>query len=81
MLEYLRHRAPNPSEHRIYMDRGTATLDSLYGPYQDKVDAIMRGHKYEQGKQFVSLVYNGADHSERAWRQRIDAILKWMLEK
>jgi len=81
MLEYLRHSAPNPSDHRIYFDRGTATLDSLYGPYQDKVDAIMRGHKYEQGKHFVSLVYNGADHSERSWRQRMDPILRWMLEK
>ena len=81
MLEYLRHSAPNPSDHRIYFDRGTATLDSLYGPYQDKVDAIMRGHKYERGKHFVSLVYNGADHSERSWRQRMDVVLKWMLEK
>jgi predicted alpha/beta superfamily hydrolase len=81
MVEYLRNSAPNPSEHRIYFDHGTATLDSLYGPYQERVDAIMRGHKYVEGKNFVSLVFDGADHSERAWRQRVDVVLKFLLGK
>lgn len=81
MVEYLRNSAPNPREHRIYFDHGTATLDSLYGPYQERVDAIMRGHKYVEGEHFMSRVFEGADHSERAWRQRVDIALKFLLSK
>ncbi len=40
-IKYLRHHLPSPSNHRIYFDHGTATLDSLYKPYQNIVDSIM----------------------------------------
>ncbi len=81
MVEYLRNSAPKPSEHFIYFDHGTVGVDSLYGEYQVRVDGIMRGHKYKEGEQFISRVFDGADHSERAWRQRVDIALKYLLSK
>jgi enterochelin esterase-like enzyme len=41
LIEYLRQKLPNPTDHRIYFDHGTETLDALYEPYQLRVDQIM----------------------------------------
>jgi predicted alpha/beta superfamily hydrolase len=80
-LDYLRRGVAKASEHRIYFDHGTATLDSLYAPYQEQVDAIMRAHRYEDGEHFMTRVFDGADHSERSWRQRLDIPLVFLLKR
>ncbi|MDZ4749466.1 MAG: alpha/beta hydrolase-fold protein, partial [Saprospiraceae bacterium] len=40
-IKYLSQHLPSAVNHRIYFDYGTATLDSLYKPYQTMVDSIM----------------------------------------
>jgi len=80
-VEYFRHHVPKRSEHRLYFDQGTATLDSLYAPYQLQVDGILRQARYRDGEDFVSRVFDGADHSERAWRQRVEFPLEFLLKR
>ncbi len=80
MVRYLRQALPPPaSGHRFWFDHGTETLDSLYAPYQRQVDGIMRAAGYVEGRNWVTRVYPGADHSERAWRVRVADPLVFLL--
>lgn len=82
MVAYLRQALPPASAappHRFWFDHGTATLDSLYEPYQRQVDAILKAAGYAEGKNWISRVYPGADHSERAWRARVAESLVFLL--
>ncbi len=79
MVEYLKDALPEPGRHRIYFDHGTKTLDALYEPYQTKVDKIMRAKGYGQNQDWVTHCFEGAAHSERAWRKRVHIPLKFLL--
>lgn len=78
MLDYLEKRLPDPTTHRVYMDRGTTTLDATYGDYQTRADALFRTKGYT-GAAVLSRVFEGADHTERAWRQRVEIPLRFLL--
>ncbi|NBP06843.1 MAG: alpha/beta hydrolase, partial [Bacteroidetes bacterium] len=43
---YLSQKLPSPAHHKIFFAHGTGYLDSLYGPHQKKVDAIMKKKGY-----------------------------------
>ncbi|MBK3517856.1 alpha/beta hydrolase [Carboxylicivirga marina] len=80
-FNYLKHNIPNAKTHRIYFDYGTATLDSLYEPYQLKVDSLMFLHGYQSDKNYVSKRFEGAEHTETAWRKRLHIPLEFMLKE
>lgn len=67
-----------PGAHRLYMDRGDQKLDSFYPPYQDKLDAAVRGAGWGDAN-FMSRVFPGTEHNEAAWRGRIDVPLLFLL--
>ena len=79
MVAYLRTALPAPASHRIYFDHGTATLDSLYPPFQLQADSAMRSAGYTEGRNWVTRVFPGAEHSERAWRARVAEPLVFLL--
>ncbi|MDX2185319.1 MAG: alpha/beta hydrolase-fold protein [Opitutaceae bacterium] len=82
MLPYLEggKRLPDPATHRIYFDFGTVGLDAAYEPYQRQVDKMMRERGFTEGANWVTRKYAGAEHSERAWRQRAPEILEYLLK-
>lgn len=69
-FQYLRQRLPEPGTHRIYFDYGDQTLDALYPPLQREVDQIMREKGFTE-KNWMTLFFKGADHSEKAWAGRL----------
>ena len=75
---YLRRHLPAAATHRLYFDHGTATLDSLYSPHQQAVDALLRQRNYPP-RRWTSRVFVGASHSERAWAQRLTEPLEFLL--
>jgi glycosidase/predicted alpha/beta superfamily hydrolase len=79
VIDYLRGHAPDPRTHRFYFDLGTATLDSLFPPWQARADSAMRAAGYVEGKSFVSRTFVGAEHNERAWRERLEIPLTFLL--
>jgi predicted alpha/beta superfamily hydrolase len=79
MIDYLEPRLPGLRGHRFYFDFGTATLDSNYEPYQRRVDALMRRAGFVEGVEWMTRKYEGDEHSERAWRRRVDVPLKFLL--
>ncbi|TAJ13675.1 alpha/beta hydrolase [Marinilabiliaceae bacterium JC017] len=81
VLKYVKNNLPTPESHKIYFDHGTATLDSLYQPYQQKVDAMMLKRGYKPGQNFVSKIFEGEAHTEDAWKKRLHIPLEFLLEK
>jgi predicted alpha/beta superfamily hydrolase len=80
MIDYLEPRlAGLRGGHRFYFDFGTETLDSNYEPYQRRVDALMRRAGYVEGVDWMTRKYEGDEHSERAWRRRVDVPLRFLL--
>jgi enterochelin esterase-like enzyme len=80
-VDWLAQHLPDPRRHRIYYDHGTATLDASYAPYQARMDAAMRAAGYTPGRHWVTRRFEGAEHSERAWRARVDEPLLFLLGK
>jgi predicted alpha/beta superfamily hydrolase len=79
MIAYLRAALPLPGVHRVYFDRGTEALDASYASYQRQVDQVMRSAGYREGEDWVTHVFAGAEHSERAWRERVHIPLEFLL--
>lgn len=77
--DYLAQNLPNPETHRIYFDFGTATLDALYEPCQLPIDSVMVNGGYTEAN-WITRKFEGADHSEQAWRSRLDIPLTFLMK-
>ncbi len=64
---------------RFFFDYGTETLDSTYEKDHEPVRAWLLGQGLVEGRDFRMQRYDGADHSERAWRSRVGDQLQWLL--
>lgn len=71
---------PRPGVHRIYYDYGTATLDAEYEPFQLEMDHCMEMAGYRRDIDWVTRKFLEADHSEAAWRTRVDIPLAFLLQ-
>ena len=71
-------KAHLPEGCRVYMDHGTKGLDSMYGPWQEKMDAVFREAGWDASR-YESLVFEGHDHNEDCWAQRLEHPLRFLL--
>ncbi|MCW4469925.1 alpha/beta hydrolase-fold protein [Flavobacterium sp. MFBS3-15] len=78
---YMKDHFPSPKDHRVYFDYGTATLDQYYEPHQKLVDDIMRAKGYTEGRNWVTRKFEGAEHNEQSWQNRMDVILEFLYGK
>jgi enterochelin esterase-like enzyme len=79
-LNYLKNNLPDPKTHRLYFDCGDQSIDSLYPPIQKKVDEVMKSKGYTF-KNWKTKYFPGKDHSEKAWNERLDVPLLFLLNK
>jgi predicted alpha/beta superfamily hydrolase len=79
LVEAMATALPPPGAHRLYFDYGTATLDAGYEPYQRQMDRLLLEAGYEQGRDCLTRKFPGAEHSERAWRERAAIPLGFLL--
>lgn len=77
-VAYLKAHIPPPAGHRIYFDHGTATLDAMYAPTQQRVDRLFRARGYSDAN-FMSKVFPGAAHTEDAWAARVTVPMRFLL--
>jgi predicted alpha/beta superfamily hydrolase len=70
---------PTPGRHKLYFDYGTATLDELYEPFQQRMDSHLQAAGYTRGTDWMTLKFEGAEHNEAAWRKRVDGPLRFLL--
>ncbi len=78
IFEYMNNNLPDSKSHKIYFDYGTETLDALYLPYQVKIDELLSKKGYNESNS-KNLKFEGADHSENSWSQRLDIPLTFLL--
>lgn len=76
-LRYLKKALPHPNKHKIYFDCGDQTLDALYPAIQKKVDALMKRKGYDE-KSWQTEYFPGENHSEQAWKKRLDVPLGFL---
>jgi enterochelin esterase-like enzyme len=77
---YIRKNLKPELNTRIYFDFGTATLDALYPPLQAKIDAVMVENGFDSNN-WSTQKFEGANHSEVAWNERLDIPLLFLLKK
>lgn len=80
-IDWFAAHLPDRRTHRLYLDHGTATLDAGYAPYQQRMDAALRRAGWRAGRDFVTRTFDGAEHSEVAWRARAEVPLRLLLGK
>ncbi|TBN00892.1 esterase [Hyunsoonleella flava] len=78
ILSYLENKLPNPSNHKIYFDYGTETLDAFYPQYAPMVNRILISNGYSE-ENYKNEKFEGADHSENSWNKRLNVPLTFLL--
>jgi enterochelin esterase-like enzyme len=78
--KYLLSNLPRPPRGKIYFDYGSETLDSLYKPYQQLVDTIMKRAGYTTAN-WITKEFPGNNHSEISWSRRLNIPLEFLLGK
>lgn len=77
---YLEQELKADKKHRLYVDRGTATLDAYYGPYHDRLLNTLERVGYDQkNPRFLEAIVEGAAHDEKSWAQRLEVPILFML--
>ncbi len=79
-LEYMRTHLPKANTHKLYFDYGDQTLDALYPPLQQKVDALMKAKGYTEAY-WMTKFYPGDDHSEKSWHGRLPIPFEFLFGK
>jgi enterochelin esterase-like enzyme len=78
-FDWLATALPRAGMLRLYFDHGDVSLDALYAPYQQQMDAILRAKGYRQGVDVISKVFPGSGHSEADWGARVDLPLRFLI--
>jgi len=78
LLNYLALQLPGPGRHRLWADRGTDALDSLYAPSLTLFADLLHERGYTDADA-VTRVFEGAGHNERDWAARLDEPLLFLL--
>ena len=79
LVDAMASALPNPAAHKLYFDFGTETLDAEYEPFQHNMDVYLRKAGYVENKNWLTLKFEGAEHSERSWRERVEIPLAFLL--
>jgi len=79
LVDALGAALPSAGRHRLYFDFGTETLDADYEPWQRRMDEWLRTASYREGRDWSTRKFEGAEHSERAWRERVPIPLAFLL--
>jgi hypothetical protein len=69
---------PKAGNHKLYFDYGNKTLDAHYPQYASRVDEILKSKGYTE-QNSKNLFFEGTDHSENSWNQRLDQPLIFLL--
>jgi len=79
VIDWYENNWPQAGSNRLYFDYGTETLDAEYEPYQQQMDALMRKQGFIEGDDWITRRFDGADHSPKAWRERLHIPLTFLL--
>jgi len=70
---------PAPGDHKIWMSRGTKSLDADYGPYQERANLIARDMGYGHARDLATPVFPRTSHNEDSWASYLNQALRFWL--
>jgi len=79
LVERTIEELPKPGSHKVWMSRGTKSIDAGYKPFQELADRLMKEKGYRIGHDFVTKVYEKTGHNERSWASYLDQVMKFWL--
>lgn len=79
-LNYMNSHLPDPKTHQFYFDYGNKTLDALYPELQKKVDLLMKNKGFTPST-WSTQFFEGKDHSEKSWTERLHIPFEFLLKK
>ncbi|MFM7542184.1 MAG: alpha/beta hydrolase [Actinomycetales bacterium] len=77
LVDWLIPRIPNTKQHRIWLSRGELGYDAQYPPFQNRADQKLVELGWQEN--FISKVFKGAKHNERAWANQVREPLRYWL--
>lgn len=77
--QYLKNELPSPRKVKLYIDRGTETLDAYYGPYHEVLLKTLGNKGYELGPNYLTLICQKTAHDEVSWANRLAIPMKFLL--
>jgi len=80
VFQYLKNNLVSSCGHKLYMDYGTGESDKPYELTQSFVDLIAKGIGFSENN-YLSKVFDKAEHNEIAWSKRLNVPLEFMLKK
>jgi hypothetical protein len=81
LITYISNNLPKAElKRKFYTDHGTIGLDSLYPNWQTQIDSLFLSKGYDH-TQYMSAIFEDADHNEEAWSQRLYVPLLFLLKK
>ena len=80
LVERTIEELPKPGSPKIWMSRGTKSLDADYKPFQEYADRLMKDKGYRIGHDFSTKVYEKTSHNERSWAGYLDQVMKFWLD-
>lgn len=75
---YVSDNMPCKDSTRLYMDYGKAGYDAAYQPYQEAMDSLFVSRGWDSAH-YKSLSFEGHDHNETCWANRLDVPLRFLL--
>lgn len=81
MYRYLDRNLPRDGQHKLYLDHGTETLDSLYGPWEEMMITLVKTCGYNTPETLQTYIAPGAAHTETSWAARVDRPLRFIFGK
>lgn len=78
-IDYIKEHLPNPATHKLYFDHGTIELDSMYEPFQAKVDSAMVARGFKKDINWITRRYEGQGHNAVAWHSRFHVPMEFLL--
>ncbi|MEI9907847.1 MAG: alpha/beta hydrolase-fold protein [Actinomycetota bacterium] len=81
LVEALVDQLPPPGNHKIWMSHGTRGLDSHYSPFQERANEKMKSAGWVLNENYMTRVYQGARHNERAWSRHLDQPITFWLKE
>ena len=79
-LRYVSDMMPDRETTRLYMDYGRAGYDAAYGPYQERMDSLFLSRGWD-GDHYRSLAFEGHDHNETCWAERLAIPMEYLLAR
>jgi len=78
---YIKTHLSKLKSSKLYFDYGDKTLDALYPPLQKEIDKTLQHANPKNKYNWQTQFFPGKDHSENAWKERLNIPLEFLLGK